>query len=268
MGCRGSKGTREVRATPWAQGQVSGPEGGQGGQSSKKEALPQPLSLSPSPSPLLQRQLNGIPKSGEKHTSNSTSVSPPLTLLRPQTTTRQPALNLLVATAPAEENSEMSLSEEGEVHKEHTTNATRKHRSHNTSLHQESQIHRVVKGGPPYAGPGPAVEFPIDRIYRCFDEGNGLLFRLVNDACHMWAFYNDTAEYMMRVSVTFGPGSSIEALGNARQTMLNEETGECRLEMYVAPGETLRFLRGEYNGFITCYDANLIHDVRGVDAHM
>ncbi|CBZ14624.1 conserved hypothetical protein [Leishmania braziliensis MHOM/BR/75/M2904] len=131
---------------------------------------------------------------------------------------------------------------------------------------QENQDQHVMDKGSPYAGPGPAAEFPVEQIYRCFNTQNGLLFRLVNNKRHMWAFYNDTTMYVMRVSVTFGPESSVKALGNTRQIMLNEETGECRLVLDVAPGETQKFMRGEYNGFITCYAADPLDDISDFDA--
>ncbi|GET88186.1 hypothetical protein, conserved [Leishmania tarentolae] len=125
-------------------------------------------------------------------------------------------------------------------------------------VHEKTQAHFMVDDSSPYAGPGPAMEFPIDHVYRCFEKENGLLFRLVNEKRHMWAFYNDTDEYMMRISVTFGPESSIEALGSTRQIFLNDETGQCQLALDVAPGETQIFMRGEYNGFSTCYNASPI----------
>ncbi|CAD2213457.1 calpain-like cysteine peptidase [Angomonas deanei] len=103
---------------------------------------------------------------------------------------------------------------------------------------------------------GPSVDFPHSKVYRCFEEGNGLLFRLVNEKRHTWAFYNDAKDYVMRVSVTFGNESSVKPLGETTQEMLNEETGHCTLNLTINPGETQPFMRGEYNGFITYYDAD------------
>ncbi|KAG5480043.1 hypothetical protein LSCM1_06465 [Leishmania martiniquensis] len=172
-----------------------------------------------------------------------------------------------VATAPAEEVSDGSTQGTGKPYESLTsTDPAQQRLLTAVPLHQESQIHRIVDKDSPYAGPGPAAEFPIDHIYRCFDQQNGLLFRLVNDKRHLWAFYNDTTDYVMRVTVTFGPESSISALGKTRLTVLNEDTGECRLVLDVAPGETQRFMRGEYNGFITCYDASPIECSTDADA--
>ncbi|KAG5480763.1 hypothetical protein CUR178_05898 [Leishmania enriettii] len=171
-----------------------------------------------------------------------------------------------VATAPAEEVSDSSTERAEEPVEEQATDSSQHRQLNAMSLHQESQIHRMVDKNSPYVGPGPTAEFPIDHVYRCFDQQNGLLFRLVNNKRHMWAFYNDTTDYMMRVTVTFGPESSISALGKTRQTVLDEETGECRLVLDLEPGETQKFMRGEYNGFITCYDASPIECSANPDA--
>ncbi|KPA75251.1 putative mitochondrial calpain-like cysteine peptidase [Leptomonas pyrrhocoris] len=151
-----------------------------------------------------------------------------------------------VATAPAEE------AEEGE---EDAPSNEPRSRPAASPIHQESQTQRVRDPNSTYDGPGPASMFPIDNIYRCFDEEKGLLFRLVNKKRHLWAFYNDTTEYLMRVSVTFGPESSVTPLDDTEATIVNAETGECTLVLEVPPGATKQFMRGEYNGFTTCYDA-------------
>lgn len=128
-------------------------------------------------------------------------------------------------------------------------------------IHQASQTQRAADSNSPYVGPGPAEAFPIDNIYRCFEEDNGLLFRLVSKKRHMWAFYNDTTDYVMRVAVTFGPESSVTPLDDTQATVVSTETGECTLVLDVPPGETKRFMRGEYNGFTTSYDANPVDQV-------
>lgn len=53
-----------------------------------------------------------------------------------------------------------------------------------------------------HGGPDPAIIPNCSHIYRCFkDNGNGLLFHVVDDVHHIWAFYNDTTEYEMTVNV-------------------------------------------------------------------
>lgn len=122
--------------------------------------------------------------------------------------------------------------------------------------HGNQALQEVV--GTVFNGPGPSRDFPVEKVYRCFDEGNGLLFRLVNETRHTWAFYNDTEEYTMYITVTFGHESMVKALGITKQVIHDEETGHCTLELTVGPGETEPFMRGEYNGFVTAYDADPI----------
>lgn len=154
-----------------------------------------------------------------------------------------------VATAPAEED-DLPPQEQ------------RRPAAATAPIHQSRQTQCIADlNNSHYVGPGPAETFPIDNIYRCFEEGNGLLFRLVNRKRHMWAFYNDTVEYMMRVSVTFGPESRITALDDTHTTTMNVETGECTLFLEVPPGETRQFMRGEYNGFTTSYDAEPLENL-------
>lgn len=114
-----------------------------------------------------------------------------------------------------------------------------------------------------FRGPGFLPhQFSPELVYRCFAEGNGLLFRLVDDSHHQWAYYNDTRKYNMDISVTFGHESAVFPLGEGVQkTLLNPESGSCRLEATVGPGELLLFMRGEYNGFKTLYEANPITEM-------
>lgn len=99
----------------------------------------------------------------------------------------------------------------------------------------------------------PTVEF--DRIYRCFrDRGNGLLFRLVNESKKQWAFYNDTADTVMRVTAKFGPGTDIKTLRRARQEMIPQDGGEPGpweqiVTVSVEPFRTEMFIEGDVNGF-------------------
>lgn len=107
-----------------------------------------------------------------------------------------------------------------------------------------------------FKGPGLPSDIKPDQVYRCFDQGNGLLFRVVDQGRRTWAFYNDTSNYVMNIYVTFGHESSITALDRTKKVILNEETGSCRLEATVQPGKTILFMRGEYNGFKTVYEAD------------
>lgn len=292
MGCSASKSTNERQAAKPAQGQAKKPAAQAQGKapaqpSSQKvkadapadkatraagsakttTATPtQPPPQQPQPAPAAPASSHE-PMTPESNYGGDASAVPPSA----------------VATAPAEEVSSPSFAQswhdgklqeqpqpenrqqpqgqqvQGQQPHSAASNGQRS-RSPVPPLHQASQTQHVADANLAYAGPGPSKAFTTDHIYRCFDERNGLLFRLVNDRQRTWAFYNDAAEYMMHVSVTFGPESAITALGNTRKTVLNEETGECRLELGVRPGEMQPFMRGEYNGFTTCYDATPVQD--------
>lgn len=104
-------------------------------------------------------------------------------------------------------------------------------------------------GQPKYTG---------ENTIKCFkDQGNGLLFRIVNDAEKKWAFYNDTTTYNMVVRVSFGKDSRIKALGNTRMTR-DEESGEFKCELSIAPTATEMFIEGDVNGFKMNFEANPI----------
>ncbi|KPI87651.1 hypothetical protein ABL78_3249 [Leptomonas seymouri] len=96
--------------------------------------------------------------------------------------------------------------------------------------------------------------FSYDHVYRCFrGDNNGLLFRLVNDKNHKWAFYNDTKETIMRVQAHFSPACSVKAAGRAKATVVpvDDQSGlqETIVTVEVQPQETEVFIDGEVNGF-------------------
>ncbi|PWV05373.1 hypothetical protein C3747_133g211c [Trypanosoma cruzi] len=95
--------------------------------------------------------------------------------------------------------------------------------------------------------------FKGDEIVKGFDEGNGLLFRIVNNKKRRWAYYNDTTEYEMHVKVTFGEDCDIKALGKTHLEKL--ESGEHLATIVVHPCETEMFIEGRVNGFKVKMDA-------------
>lgn len=89
---------------------------------------------------------------------------------------------------------------------------------------------------------------------KCFKtEGNGLLFRVVNEHEKKWAFYNDTEDFRMHIQATFGARSQIEPLDNA--TMSQTEDGRYVVEVTVEPQTTEMFIHGDVNGFKVLYNA-------------
>lgn len=93
-------------------------------------------------------------------------------------------------------------------------------------------------------------------VIKCFkDNGNGLLFRILNNEEKSWAFYNDTQSYYMIVRATFGKDSEIEPLGKTTFER-DSETGEFKCELMINPTETEMFIRGTPNGFKLAFEAN------------
>ncbi|KPA82004.1 hypothetical protein ABB37_03181 [Leptomonas pyrrhocoris] len=88
---------------------------------------------------------------------------------------------------------------------------------------------------------------PYDKIYKCFkNNGNGLLFRLVDDKASRWLFYNDTRDFMMKVSVVFANGAEVRPLGKTAVTGAPPESGEKSIScvLHIAPGATESFIEG------------------------
>eukprot|EP00796_Vickermania_ingenoplastis_P011742 gene11742-biopygen8511 len=95
--------------------------------------------------------------------------------------------------------------------------------------------------------------FEGDEVVKCFEKDNGLLFRIVDNKKEEWAYYNDTTEYNMHVTVTFSPECEIEALGNTQFETL--ESGEIEAKIVVPPTATEMFIKGKVNGFQSKMDA-------------
>ncbi|EAN85448.1 putative calpain-like cysteine peptidase [Trypanosoma cruzi] len=105
-----------------------------------------------------------------------------------------------------------------------------------------------------YENGQPTFEGPT--VVKCFkDNGNGLLFRIVNEEKKQWAFYNDTKEYNMNVKAAFGKDSKVEPLGSTKMEK-DEATGEFKCEVQVPPLATVLFVEGEPNGYKLNFEAN------------
>lgn len=116
--------------------------------------------------------------------------------------------------------------------------------------------HLVDKNTVKFENGMPTV--PYDKIYRCFqNQGNGLLFRLVQEKENLWSFYNDTKDSLMKVRARFGSYSKINILGNATLAPSNDPDGlgprkeplEIEVLLDVYPGKTEAFISGLVNGF-------------------
>lgn len=99
--------------------------------------------------------------------------------------------------------------------------------------------------------------FTGDRVVRCFDRDNGLLFRIVDTATGRWGYYNDTKDYVMRVRFTLGARSEVRPLG--RTTMaFNAEIQRYEGELTVQPMETAMLFEGKAKGFKFKYEAEVV----------
>ncbi|KAG5468516.1 hypothetical protein CUR178_01348 [Leishmania enriettii] len=89
------------------------------------------------------------------------------------------------------------------------------------------------------------IEVSQCKVFKCFKEnGNGLLFRLVDEKAGRWAFYNDTQEYMMKPKVRFFGGAAIEPGPDAQMSPDPEEEDAVVVTMEIPPCETRLFIQG------------------------
>ncbi|CAD2215172.1 small myristoylated protein-1 [Angomonas deanei] len=109
-------------------------------------------------------------------------------------------------------------------------------------------------------------DFKYDVIVPSFKEnGNGLLFRLVNKKKKQWAYYNDTKEYEMHVKVTFAKGADIKALGKAH--VETQEDGGYLATLVIYPLETELFVEGTILEFkVNCEALPLSDEYRAMQA--
>lgn len=132
--------------------------------------------------------------------------------------------------------------------------------------------HLVEKGSVKFENGSPTV--PYDKIYRCFqNQGNGLLFRLVQEKENLWSFYNDTKDSLMKVKARFGPYSKINILGRASLTPVSDADSlgprkdplEIEVDLEVYPGKTEPFISGLVNGFTIGFQSENLQPEEPVD---
>lgn len=121
------------------------------------------------------------------------------------------------------------------------------------TLRDEENTFDLIKVAPVEATNG-TPQFKGTYAGKCFKtQGNGLLFRIVDEAANKWAFYNDTTDYRMQVQATFGSRSHIESLDRA--SMDTTEDGHYVVEVSVGPLATEMFIVGAVNGYKINYKA-------------
>ncbi|EPY39777.1 calpain-like cysteine peptidase, Clan CA, family C2 [Angomonas deanei] len=122
-------------------------------------------------------------------------------------------------------------------------------------LKGKPNTNKQPKNGAEFFLEGP-TDFPYDEKKVMFERNNGLLFRLINNETHQWAFYNDTKKYEFHVTTTFSSQSSdLVALG---KTSLVEIPDGHVAKIIVYPGKTEPFVQGNMVGFETSVDGKLL----------
>lgn len=90
---------------------------------------------------------------------------------------------------------------------------------------------------------------PFNFAYPCFEEENGLMFRLVDESAKIWAFYNDSTKLSVTVYMSFGEKSVLTPIGDVRLPFSNTKKAyEGRV--VVPPRATLPIFKGS----VTDYD--------------
>ncbi|KAK7196641.1 hypothetical protein NESM_000603000 [Novymonas esmeraldas] len=89
------------------------------------------------------------------------------------------------------------------------------------------------------------IDFHQCKVYKCFkDNGNGLLFRLVDEKAGRWAFYNDTQEYIMKPKVRFFGDAAVHAAPGASVSADPVEEKTTVVTIEIPPCETRLFIEG------------------------
>ncbi|RNF05818.1 uncharacterized protein Tco025E_07711 [Trypanosoma conorhini] len=87
------------------------------------------------------------------------------------------------------------------------------------------------------------IAYPCSKIFRGFkNKGNGLVFLLVDDEAKKWAFYNDTTEYSITVTVKFAPKSVYRAARNTAVSKNPDVEGGTICVVTVPPVTTELFI--------------------------
>ncbi|CCW67642.1 unnamed protein product [Phytomonas sp. Hart1] len=108
--------------------------------------------------------------------------------------------------------------------------------------------------------PDPAIIPNQSHVFKCFKEhGNGLLFRIVDDVNKIWAFYNDTADFVMTVNSRIPATEDVQIAPGVERTH-NEAEGEMLLTVQVPPLGTVPFIIGNPKGIETTFAATPVRD--------
>ncbi|KAG5493786.1 hypothetical protein JKF63_01618 [Porcisia hertigi] len=98
------------------------------------------------------------------------------------------------------------------------------------------------------------------KVFKCFKgNGNGLLFRLVDERAGRWAFYNDTTEYVMRPTVRFFAGAAVMPGPDAQMSPDTRERDATVVTLEIPPCETRLFIEGHPTKYEVSVVADSLH---------
>ncbi|AIN97506.1 hypothetical protein LPMP_200140 [Leishmania panamensis] len=100
-----------------------------------------------------------------------------------------------------------------------------------------------------------------DKVYKCFkNEGNGLLFRLVDEKEGKWYYYNDTREFRMTATVNFPNEDDVKPLGNTETVPVQDDDSAVVYQITVDPGKAEPFIEGRPTSYHQAFNADPIDE--------
>ncbi|KAG5490203.1 hypothetical protein JKF63_00322 [Porcisia hertigi] len=134
--------------------------------------------------------------------------------------------------------------------------ALRKHSKQSSQDELRGKDHPAM---PTYLNGQPGVSG--QEVNPCFAEGNGLLFRIFDQATNRWAFYNDTTIFVMHIQFSISYKSAVEWGPNVFVRVTpGEGTSRYEGELVVPPLSTEILSVGHINGYKLRYSATLSND--------
>ncbi|EPY28729.1 META domain containing protein [Strigomonas culicis] len=167
--------------------------------------------------------------------------------------------NVLRSDAPLKSNCVQATVEAQRIEEAYNTGfqygllATLLHKNGKTLMLRNSESELVYARVAQVEAAGAGPTYKGTYASKCFrTNGNGLLFRIVNEIENTWAFYNDTPDYRMFIRAVLGRRSQIQPLGDAS---MKKEDHKYVITATIEPHQTIMFLEGNVNGFQIQYKA-------------
>lgn len=97
------------------------------------------------------------------------------------------------------------------------------------------------------------------KVYRCFkDDGNGLLFRFIDEKKRLWAFYNDTTDFVMKATVSY-PAAEEKDVKPADGATSTKHGGKIEVTIQIPPLTTVVMLKGLPSNYEVAYAAESVN---------